>query len=196
MNVSCSFTRNLLPSYIDCFPFLSSSLAGCSLVSNTISECLNFILIKKSVALAVQYCHGVIADLLTNRLDLSLLVITKSLGKSATSSGYVNKQAHVELAERMRKRDPRSAPSVGDRVAYVITKFGTKAHEKAEDPIYVLDHDIPIDTNYYLMNQLQKPLLRLFEPIIGEAKAMSLFSKRNGEQKEKEQQNSMKQNEH
>ena len=29
-------------------------------------------------------------------------------------------QAHVELAERMRKRDPGSAPAVGDRVPYVI----------------------------------------------------------------------------
>jgi DNA polymerase elongation subunit (family B) len=34
-----------------------------------------------------------------------MLVITKSLGKSADDSDYSAKQAHVELAMRMKKRD-------------------------------------------------------------------------------------------
>jgi len=37
-------------------------------------------------------------------MDISLLVITKALGKSADESGYAAKQAHVELAMRMKKR--------------------------------------------------------------------------------------------
>ena len=157
---------------------VSPSLSDCALVSNVVTECLNFILIEKSVDMAISYCQNMIADLLCNRLDLSLLVISKSLGKSADAADYSSKQAHVELAERMRKRDPRSAPVVGDRVAYVITKGAkdAKAHEKAEDPIYVLEHDVPIDVNYYLQNQLQHPLIRIFEPIMGEGKAKTLFS--------------------
>lgn len=52
---------------------------------------------------------------------------------------YAAKQAHVELAERMRKRDPGSAPRLGDRVPYVIINKGANvpAYEKAEDPIWV-----------------------------------------------------------
>jgi DNA polymerase delta subunit 1 len=76
----------------------------------------------------------------------------------------------------MRERDAGSAPALGDRVSYVIIK-GTKnqaAYEKAEDPIYVLEHNLPIDTKYYLENQLSKPLLRIFEPVLGE-KANSLL---------------------
>jgi len=151
---------------------------NCSLVSNVVTQCLNYILLTKNVDLAIEYCQRTISDLLTNRLDLSLLVISKSLGKSADAADYANKQAHVELAERMRKRDPRSAPVVGDRVAYVITRGAkdAKAHEKAEDPLYVLEHGVPIDTAYYLRNCLQQPLLRIFEPIMGEGKANSLFS--------------------
>lgn len=64
---------------------------------------------------------------------------------------------------------------MGDRVAFVIIK-GTKdarAYEKSEDPLYVLDNNIPIDTKYYLEQQLAKPLMRIFEPIMGE-KANSL----------------------
>ena len=68
-----------------------------------------------------------------------------------------------------------SAPALGDRVAYVIIKGGkgTAAYDKSEDPLWVLENNIPIDTRYYLDNQLSKPLLRIFEPILGE-KAESL----------------------
>lgn len=50
---------------------------------------------------------------------------------------------------------------------------GAAAYEKSEDPLYVLENNIPIDTKYYLENQLSKPLMRIFEPILGE-KANSL----------------------
>ena len=44
-----------------------------------------------------------------------------------------------------------------------------------QDPIYVLENNIPLDTEYYLTNQLSKPLLRIFEPILGEKKAESVL---------------------
>jgi DNA polymerase delta subunit 1 len=119
-----------------------------------------------------MYVKKTIANLLQNKIDLGLLVISKGLGKAE----YAGKQAHSELANRMRKRDPGSAPNQGDRVSYVIIK-GTKnqaAYEKAEDPIYVLENNLPIDTKYYLENQLSKPLLRIFEPVLGD-KANSLL---------------------
>jgi DNA polymerase delta subunit 1 len=65
-----------------------------------------------------SYVKQTIADLLQNKIDMSQLVITKALAKA----DYAAKQPHVELAERMRKRDAGSAPSLGDRVAYVIIK--------------------------------------------------------------------------
>lgn len=117
---------------------------------------------------AIDYAKNTISDLLQNKMDISMLVITKSLGKSADDTDYTAKQAHVELAMRMRKRDPGSAPNVGDRVAYVIIQAakGSPAYEKSEDPVYVLEHNLPIDTEYYLSNQLSNPLVRIFEPII------------------------------
>jgi len=38
-------------------------------------------LIEKDKKGAVEYCKGMISDLLMNKIDLSLLVITKALGK-------------------------------------------------------------------------------------------------------------------
>ncbi|KAF9599784.1 hypothetical protein IFM89_001730 [Coptis chinensis] len=142
---------------------------NCLLVKNLVNECLHKILIDRDIPGAVQYVKNTISDLLMNRMDLSLLVITKGLTK--TGEDYANKAAHVELAERMRKRDAATAPNVGDRVPYVIIKAakGAKAYEKSEDPIYVLENNIPIDAQYYLENQISKPLLRLFDPILKNA---------------------------
>ncbi|PON63164.1 DNA-directed DNA polymerase [Trema orientale] len=142
---------------------------NCLLVKNLVNECLHKILIDRDIPGAVQYVKNTISDLLMNRMDLSLLVITKGLTK--TGDDYEVKAAHVELAERMRKRDPATAPNVGDRVPYVIIKAakGAKAYEKSEDPIYVLENNIPIDPQYYLENQISKPLLRIFEPILKNA---------------------------
>ena len=44
-----------------------------------------------------------------------------------------------------------------------------------QDPIYVLENNIPIDSQYYLEQQLSKPLPRIFEPILGESKAESVL---------------------
>ena len=145
---------------------------NCRLVQNVIDTVLRKILMDRDVEGAQEYVRDTISDLLQNRIDMSQLVITKALSKS----DYSAKQAHVELVERMRKRDAGSAPTLGDRVAYVIVKGagGAKNYEKSEDPIYVLENSVPIDTKYYLDNQLAKPLGRIFEPILGERKAQLL----------------------
>lgn len=84
----------------------------------------------------------------------------------------------MELAERMRKRDPGSAPRLGDRVPYVIVAKGKNVptYEKAEDPIFVLKNSVPIDTDYYLHHQLENPLTRIFDPVLNEKASNILFS--------------------
>ncbi|KAI0305911.1 DNA polymerase family B-domain-containing protein [Multifurca ochricompacta] len=146
---------------------------NCRLVSTVIETCLHKMLIDRDVKGAEDYTKQIISDLLQNKVDMSQLVITKALAKA----DYTGKQAHVELAGRMKQRDAGSAPALGDRVAYVIVKGikGAAAYEKSEDPIYVLENNIPVDTKYYLENQLSKPLMRIFEPVLGE-KAASLLS--------------------
>lgn len=72
---------------------------------------------------------------------------SKGAQNKVQASSYQAKQAHVELAERMRQRDEATAPSVGDRVAYVMIKQvkGSKGYEKSEDPLYALQNNLPID---------------------------------------------------
>lgn len=149
---------------------------NCALVREVIQTSLDKILIQQDVEGAINYVKGQISDLLQNKMDISRLVITKSLNKGAEyalglggkKEDYKVKQAHVELAARMKKRDAGSAPQMGDRVPYVIITGakGAANFEKAEDPIYVLENNLPIDCKWYLTNQLSKPLTRIFEPII------------------------------
>lgn len=151
---------------------------NCALVREVIQTSLDKILMHQDVQGAISYVKSQISDLLQNKMDISRLVITKSLNKGAeyalglggNEEDYKVKQAHVELAARMKKRDAGSAPQLGDRVPYVMITGakGAKNFEKAEDPIYVLEHNLALDSKWYLSNQLSKPLKRIFEPIIND----------------------------
>ncbi|CAF0747806.1 unnamed protein product [Brachionus calyciflorus] len=160
------FTRPDKYDKMDCKGIETVRRDNSPLVANLISVCLQKLLIDRDPDGAINYAKQTISDLLCNRIDISQLVITKELTK--TDKEYAGKQAHVELANKMRKRDPGSAPQLGDRVPFVIVagSKGQATYEKAEDPVFVLDHNLPIDTQYYLENQISKPLIRIFEPIL------------------------------
>jgi DNA polymerase delta subunit 1 len=60
---------------------------------------------------------------------------------------------------------------VGDRVPYIITRPTTKGQgvcDRAEDPMYVLKNNVPVDTMHYLENGLMPPIRRLFAPIFAQ----------------------------
>ena len=160
---------------LDCKGIETVRRDNCSLVAQVLGGCLRRMLIDRDPEGALKHAQQAISDLLCNRVDLSQLVISRELTRA--DSDYSARMAHVELANRMRKRDAGSAPRLGDRVPYVIIcgAKGAPAFERAEDPTYVLEHGLPLDTRYYLENQLAKPLLRLFEPIFGEKKAESVL---------------------
>eukprot|EP00483_Globobulimina_turgida_P012480 UN12503 len=141
---------------------------NCPLTRDLIQSVLDYILIKGNVKQAVEFTKNIISRLLQNKIDLSSLIITKKLNKI---EDYKVKAAHVELVLRMRKRKDKKTYKTGDRVSYVITKGSKKARafEKAEDPLYALENGMCMDTDYYLKNQLEQPLTRIFDPILGEA---------------------------
>lgn len=148
---------------------------NCALVQQVVDTVLRKILIDKSIPDAIDYVKGIIAQLLQNNIDLSMLVISKSLGKGANAEDYKNQNvAHVQLAQKMAKRDPSTAPGAGDRVPYVIVAGSkdSKQYEKAEDPLYVLQNDLNVDAKHYIEHQLHQPLMRIFEPIMPDAESI------------------------
>lgn len=138
----------------------------CELTSKTLNRCLNLVLIEGKVDEAVDLARSVVETL--QKLDLQKdpeiledLILTRRYTKSAAS--YKNKQPHVQLSEKMRARGGR-VPQVGDRVPFVILKGKGLFVDRAEDPEYVLEHDLKIDTDYYIEKQILPPVLRLLSP--------------------------------
>ena len=117
---------------MDCKGIETVRRDNCQLVAKLMNEVLQKILIDRDPSGAMELAKRSISDLFCNRVDISQLVITKELTK--TDKDYANKQAHVELANKMRKRDAGSAPKLGDRVPYIIVAAakGTPAYQKAE----------------------------------------------------------------
>ena len=161
---------------------------NCALIRIMMNEILRKVLVERDEKGAVEYTKMVISDLLQNKIDLSLLVITKAITKKTekeveadpdkTSKDkknvYKGHQAHVELANKMKERDAGTAPGIGDRVAYVMvagTK-GSKNYENSEDPLYVLENDLPIDFSYYIEKQIKPPLAKIFDFIIPNVNAL------------------------
>src|SRR5688572_31710875 len=132
---------------------------NCGLVRFMIDHTLRSVLMDRSVPAAIAMIKAKISELLQNKIDLSLLIITKQL-----RSNYKTPQPHAVLAEKMRKRDPATAPKSGDRVPYVVVVGEKKAKilDRVEHPLHVLEHGLAIDAQYYLENQLTKPLTRIF----------------------------------
>lgn len=149
---------------MDCKGLESVRRDNCLLVSNMVSVCLQKILIDRDPKGAIEYTKGKISDLLTNKIDMQELIISKELTKVV----YKSNAPHSELAIKMSKRDAGSAPKLGDRVQYVIIEGDKKdkIYMKSEDPMYVLEHNLQIDFDYYLKNQLSKPLVKIFDPIL------------------------------
>lgn len=134
------------------------------LVQTLISEVLWHLLVRGDMQAAIQATKRTIAALLNDQIDMSQLIVTKALWRGNTAADYTAKQAHTELAERIKKRDPTRSIVPGQRLSfvYVQTGKGARQHEQSEEPMYSLQQGLPLDLELYLNNLLKKPLLRLF----------------------------------
>lgn len=141
--------------------------------------CLHEMLMNRNVDNAIKAVHQACSNLLLGKVDISKLILTKGFSKTMETyeAGGKTVPVHIKVVKNMMKRDPGSAPKVGDRVSYVMIKgimrertakgWGdTKTSERAEDPLYVIKNDIPIDAEWYIENQLKKPLIRLMQPAL------------------------------
>jgi DNA polymerase I len=138
----------------------------CELTSKTLNHCLELVLMEGKVDEAVEQARSAIEQVQNLNLQddprlLDDLVLTRRYTKSTSS--YKNKQPHIQLVEKMRNRGSQ-IPQIGDRVPFVIVRGRGLFVDRSEDPSYVLDKCINIDTDYYIEKQLLPPLLRLLSP--------------------------------
>lgn len=142
----------------------------CELTSKTLKKCLELVLKEGKVDEAVDHVRSVISRI--QNLDLSEdpeiladLTLTRRYTKSTGS--YKNKQPHIQLVEKIRARGSQP-PGIGDRVPFVIIRGKSRRNkelfvDRAEDPAYVLEKNLALDTEYYVEKQILPPVLRIFE---------------------------------
>ncbi len=134
----------------------------CDATTKTLFEVLNILLKEQDTKKAFNFVKEYLSKLERNEIQIEDFVITKSISKSLSS--YKGMQPHIELVKKMKKRNG-EAPGVGDRVSFVIVKGMQLLSERSEDPEYVKAKRIPIDSKYYVENQILPPLERVFEVI-------------------------------
>ena len=115
---------------------------------------------------AIKYIQDLLEKLIKGEITIDKLIITKSL-----RSHYKNPQqiAHKVLADRIGRRDPGNKPRSGDRIAYIYIKNSDKKAlqgDRIETPEYIIKHNLEIDYNHYITNQIMKPLLQLFALVL------------------------------
>ena len=123
---------------------------------------------------AIELVHQTCRDLLLCKVDISKLVMSQTFSKTLEEyeEGGTH-PAHVELWKKKRARAHITGEyleSTGDRVPYVVmpeVNTGSKKAkkwERVEDPEYCMRNGLYPDPLWYI-EQLKKPLLRLFCPV-------------------------------
>lgn len=126
---------------------------------------LDIILNKHDIKGSVEFLKDQLNMLVEGKCPLENLIITKSL-----KSEYKDptKIAHKVLAERMGERDAGTKPQVNDRIPFVyIQKAETNKQkvlqgERIEHPDYIRANKLQPDYEFYITNQIMKPVLQLY----------------------------------
>ena len=142
----------------------------CMYVRGVLKQLLNLVLNSEDPRPAIEYARNSAKQLLKGKVEPKELTMSKQLG-----ADYKTRVPHVEVRDKIRKRAPGSEPQNGDRVAFLITKVPGLLCDKAEDPSWVTDNNIPLDYVYYFEHQLVKPVCDLLEPLVGANPFQTIF---------------------
>jgi len=132
---------------------------------------LDIILNERDVKKSITFLNSCLHDLIEGKVNLDQLVITKTLRGSYKNPMQI---AHKVLADRMKERDPGSAPQSNDRIPYVYIRTSQPKKllqgERIETPAYILKHKLEPDYEFYITNQILRPVVQLYALILEELK--------------------------
>ncbi len=143
---------------------------------------LDIILNEQDIKKSLKFLKESLNDLVDGKYPLEELIITKSLRSDYKDPDRI---AHKVLAERMGERDPGNKPQVNDRIPFVYVQVDEKKGkkilqgERIEHPDYIREKKLKPDYEFYITNQIMKPVLQLYaltlENLDGYRKASDYF---------------------
>jgi DNA polymerase delta subunit 1 len=140
------------------------------IVKDVFGGALDVLMQERNIKKAQAFVTEMLTKVLENRMPVEKFIVTKALRDdyAAMKEGYegtATLPAHRVLADRMARRDPGTAPKVGDRIAYLYVaenKTASKQGDKIEELGYVRKQGLHPDTTFYITNQIQNPVAQLF----------------------------------
>ena len=121
--------------------------------------------------LAYEFVKEQLNKMINGYFDNKLFILSKSLKRDYKDRSRI---VHAVLADRIAQRDPGNAPAPNDRIDFIyrVLQYEPKLQgERVETPEYIKEHNLKIDYNFYLTNQILKPcqqIMELFKPDINE----------------------------
>ena len=134
---------------------------------------INIILNKQDVTESLKFLDKSLNKLANGEYPLEELIVTKTLRGFYKNPLQI---AHKVLADRMKKRDPGSAPQSNDRVPYIYIQVKESKKKKVlqgdkiEDPKYLIENKLTPDYGHYITNQIMKPCLQLYSMVLEDLK--------------------------
>ena len=123
-------------------------------------EIINIILNDNDLEKSIKYLHQRLNNLKNGKIRLEDLVITKNLKDKYKKPDSI---AHKKLADRVNKRENSIVSGTGDRIPYICIKTHDRRlqGDRIEIPDCIKTNNLEIDFDYYITNQIMKPLLQL-----------------------------------
>jgi DNA polymerase elongation subunit (family B) len=110
----------------------------------------------------IAFLKSALNDLIEGHVPLHKLTLTKALRSYYKKPETIG---HKVLADRIRERDPGNAPKSGDRIQFAFIRNEQNPRALVGDRIetlpYITSRRLPLDYDYYITNQLMKPLQQL-----------------------------------
>lgn len=135
------------------------------IVKNIYGGIIDIILHHQDIAASVKFLKENLQKLVSGKMPMQDLVITKSLRSSYKDPERI---AHQVLATRMGQRDPGNRPQASDRIpfVYIVNPSATLQGERIEHPAYIMEKGLPIDYRFYIEHQIMKPINQLYSIVL------------------------------
>ena len=125
---------------------------------------INILLNETNLQKSVEFLETELKRLVNNEYPLEDLIISKTLKSNYKNPASI---AHKVLADRMTLRDPGNKPQVNDRIPYVYVQIPPNVEvklqgDRIEHPEYIRENNLTPDYQFYITNQLLKPICQLY----------------------------------
>lgn len=131
------------------------------LVKKIYGGIINILLNENDLDASVQFFRSQLRDLVDGKYPLEDLIISKTLKGEYKDPSKI---AHRVLADRIGERDEGNKPMVNDRIpfVYIHAPEAKLQGDRIEHPEYIRDNGITPDYQFYITNQLMKPITQLY----------------------------------